>query len=149
MSLAGQGRQGVEAALAWDALEGVQASVLERHARRDREVACDLGDNDGSSLGGTENPGHLMDGQPANAGTDNLDLANVDGGTHLEAIVRGYAADLDRTTEGSGGAVKRREEAVAGDVHLGAAELAEKCPDPIDVAPDKLAPGRVSDAGYP
>ena len=73
-------RQREEPALAGDALQGMDTSILENVMSGARgEIPRRLGDQDVVRAGRTEDPGSLVDRESSNAITNDLDLAHVDG----------------------------------------------------------------------
>ena len=90
-----------------------------------------------------------MDGQPGDVVRQDLDLADVDAGPDLEPELPDAVADRDRAADRAGRAVERREEPVADDLDLVAAEPLELATDDAVVVGEQGLPADVAELGRP
>src|SRR5262249_35623017 len=132
--------RGVDPPLARDALELVDATILEGEAGAGDEILNRLRDEHLArpGEGGDSRPG--VDGDAADLRAVQLALARVDPRSNLHAELPKRVAGRDRTAHGPSGAVEGREKAVAGAVHLAAAEALELAPHGRVVGAEQVAP---------
>src|SRR5581483_4818707 len=137
----------VQPPLAGDALQLVDAAVVETQARAGDEVLDRAGDEHLARAGERGDPRARVDGDPRHLAFGQLALPGVQAGAHLEAELPHRLNDRTRAADRPRRPVEGGEEAVPGRVQLTAAEAGELAAYELVVAREQLPPGAIAERG--
>src|SRR5919198_3481431 len=138
------GADGIEPPLARNALQLVDAALLERDSRARDEVLHRAGDEDLSRPRFGRHARPDVDCDPAGLVAVELALARMDPGAHLEAELADGTPHRAGTADRARGAVEAREDAVARGVDLLSSEACDLASDDDVVTLEEVAPREVA-----
>ncbi len=121
------------------------AAFAEAEPRAGDEILDGARDEHFSGPRRLRDPGADVDCDPADLAVHHLALARVQAGAHVEAQVANTLGDRTGAADRARRPVETREEAVAGDVELGAAEANELAADQRVMTLEELPPRAVAE----
>ncbi len=135
--------------LAVEPFEYVDTAILEAQATRLRDRARDLGHEDLIGRGGAHDPRRLVHRDAADIAVDELDLAEVDAGTHAEPVALRATPNRRRAPQRLARTVEGGEQPVARRLDLLTPVSLELCSGAYEVLGDERPPARVSELRRP
>jgi len=136
-----------EVELAVETLELVDPVIGEGDLLTRHRISDGSGDEDLAGLPDGHDAGPGVDGEAAHLGPHHLGLPEMDAGADLQTELADVLAHLVRASDGVGGPVEHREEAIPGGVEFAAEMTLERPANERMMRRDELAPPAVPHLG--
>jgi hypothetical protein len=147
VSFLGSGLDGEEAPFSGDALERLEAALVEIEVGTDHEVLDRVRDENLARSGQGDHPGGDVDGQAPDVAGDEFALAGVEPGSDMDTDLAEFIADRTGTVDCPARTREGSEESVPGALDLLAGEAVELSPDQEVVTVEQLQPAAVAQFG--